>query len=264
MKLIRIALVVITRWFLKFIFFFLLFFTSLAFPIFFGIVTFFLSWLIFNRLEYDKKIHERTFYFIEKPNEIFSAFLKISSKGEVFVKSLIFSVLTIILFSGTDAQRKGLTSCAFILLVWLGALVLSILEKRSKVHVERWGYVRISLFLGVVFSLLISSIGGIGLWEITKSLVENKTNGLGLDKGVELIHGLFYQLDEILEGIFVNLFGGFVGKSISLILTINVAYGFIIYIYVVQYYRLKKRYEIWTNKKESQSEQDTLIVDVST
>lgn len=180
------------------------------------------------------------------------------------MKSLIFSVLTIILFSGTDDQRKVLTSCTFILLVWLGALVLSILEKRSKVHVERWGYVRISLFLGVVFSLLISSIGGIGLWEITKSLVENKTNGLGLDKGVELIHGLFHQLDEILEGIFVNLFGGFVGKSISLILTINVAYGFIIYIYVVQYYRLKKRYEIWTNKKESQSEQDTLIVDVST
>lgn len=71
------------------------------------------------------------------------------------------------------------------------------------------GICRISLFLGVVFSLLISSIGGIGLWEITKSLVENKTNGLGLDKGVELIHGLFYQLDEILEGIFVNLFGGF-------------------------------------------------------
>lgn len=61
MKLIRIALVVITRWFLKFIFFFLLFFTSLAFPIFFGIVTFFLSWLIFNRLEYDKKYMKEPF-----------------------------------------------------------------------------------------------------------------------------------------------------------------------------------------------------------
>ena len=264
MKAIRTALVIITRWFLKALFFFVLFFTSVAFPIFFGIVTFFLSLFIFSRLEHDKKTHERTFYFIEEPSKIFSAFLQISSKGEVLVKSFIFGVLTIILFAGTDMRRIVSISYVFILLVWLGALVLSILEKRSKVHVERWGYVRISLFLGVVFSLLISSIEGIGLWEITKSLVENKTNGLSLDKGAELIYGLFRQLDQILEGIFVNLFGNFIGKFISIVLSADIAYGFVVYVYVVQYHRLKKRYEIWTKKKESQFEQDTSTVNVST
>ncbi len=237
MKKIRAALVIITRWFLKPLFFGLLF-ISFSFPIFFGIVTFFLSLLIFSRLEHDRKTHERTFYFIEEPNKIFSALFKISSKGEVLVKSLIFSVLTIILFSGTNDERKILISYAFIVLVWLGALILSILEKRSKVHVERWGYVRISLFLGVVFSLLISSIEGIGLLEITKSLVARDLN---LDEGAELIYGLIFQLDKALQNIFVKLFGDFVGKSISLVLTTNIAYGFVVYVYVVQYHRLKKR-----------------------
>jgi len=74
-KTIRTALVIITRWFLKALFFFGLFFTSVAFPIPFGIVTFFLSLFIFSRLEHDKKTHERTFYFIEEPSKIFSAFL---------------------------------------------------------------------------------------------------------------------------------------------------------------------------------------------
>lgn len=244
MKVIGTLFVVITRWLLKAIFFFGLFFISVGFPVFFGIVTFFLSLLIFSRLEYAKKVHERTFYSIAEPSKIISAFLSLLSQGEVLIKSLIFGVLTTILFSGTNDERITSISLVFILLVWLGAFFLNFLEKsQSKVDVEKWGYVKISLLLGIAFSLLISAIDGVGVWEITKFIVVNESGGLSLNEGAELIYGLFSKLDEALESIFVNLFGGFIGKSISLFLTANITYGFVVYIYVVQYHRLKKRYD---------------------
>lgn len=246
----RAAYIVLASWLLNAFFFFGLFVVSISFPVFFGIITFFLSLLIFSRLEHDKKTHERTFYLIEEPTKIFSAFLNLSSKLDVLAKSLIFGILTAILFSGTNYERIVQVSFLFLVMIWLGALFLNILEKQNKVHVERWGYVKISLILGVAFSILISSVNGIGLWEISKSVVENKISGLDLNEGAELIYALFYQLDAVLESIFVNLFGAFFGKLISLFLTANVAYGFVIYIYVVQYFRLKKRNLLWAENKK--------------
>lgn len=247
----RSAALVLTRWFLKLFFFFGLFAVSIFFSVFFGIVTFFLSLLIFSRLEHDKKTHERTFYLIEEPTKIFSAFLNLSSKLDVLGKSLIFGVLTAILFSGTNYERILQVSFLFLVMIWLGALFLNILEKQNKVHVERWGYVRISLILGVSFSILISSISGIGLFDIAKTIAKNELTGeIDFNQAAELIYGLLYQLDAILENIFINIFGEFFGGLVALLLTVNIAYGFVIYIYVIQYHRLKKRYSLWAENKK--------------
>ena len=249
MKLSLDAFIALARWLLTATFFVGLFFVSRTYPLFFGVVTFLLSLLLFSRVEFDRNAHERTFYSPNEPSKIFSSFLNLTSKGEVLLKSLVFGLLAVILFSGTDYHRIVKVALIFVLVVVVGAATLNIIEKKSSLHIERLGYVKISLLLGVAFSFLISLHEGLSLWEITTILVTHTTSGLNLREAAELIYGLFAQLDDLIENIFVGLFGSFIGKFISLILTANVTYGFIIYIYAVQYLRLQKRYQIWVERK---------------
>lgn len=215
------------------------------FPILFGILTFLLSIHLFSTLAADKAVHDRGFYSNAAPSALLLTFLSVSAKAGVLVKSFILSVFSIILFSGTDYDRIVNIAGVFVLTAAVGTVVLTILDQRSNLNIERWGYVRASLALGLIFSFLISSIDGLGLWGVAKSIIRQTTYGLTLREASELIYGLFAQLDRILEDILIGLFGDFLGKLASLILTVKIAYGFIIYIYIVEYFRLQRIYQRW-------------------
>jgi hypothetical protein len=86
---------------LQLLFFFILFIVT-CIPLFFGFITFFLSVLMFGKLEYDKALHDREFYSNQTPKEIILLFIGVSSRFQVLIQSVFLSLLTVILFSGTN------------------------------------------------------------------------------------------------------------------------------------------------------------------
>ncbi len=217
-------------------------------PIFFGVLTFILSMLMFSRLEYDKALHDREFYSTQPHKQGFLFLIGILTNFQVLVQSIGLSILSVILFSGTDINRISTLALIFVFLVGIGLIILRLFEKKSHVNIERWGYVKISLLLGLFFSLLISTVDGLNLWDIGKSIVRQQFSGLDFDEVAELIYGFSAQMNNLLEITFTKLFGNVAGKAISLIFTTNATFGFVIYVYVVQYLRFQSKYRNFVDR----------------
>ena len=222
---------------LQLLFFCILFVIS-CFPLFFGGVTFILSVLMFGKLEYDKALHDRGFYSNQTPKEIILLFIGLSTKLQVLIQSVALSLLTVILFSGTNIDRIAEIVLIFLFLVGVGSSILRLIERISNVNIERWGYVKISLLLGILFSLLISTVEGLNVWDIGTSILKNQMSELNLNEVAELSFGLVSQIDNLLENIFTKFFGEVAGKFISVLFTTNTMFGFVLYIYVLQYIHL--------------------------
>jgi hypothetical protein len=237
---------------LRLLFFFILFIFT-CFPLFFGCTTFFLSVLMFGKLEYDKALHDREFYSNQTPKEIILLFIGLSTKLQVLIQSIALSLLTVILFSGTNIDRTVGIALILLFLVYVGSWVLRLIERISNVNIERWGYVKISLLLGILFSLLISTVEGLSIWDIGTSILKNQMSELNLNEVGELSFALVSQINNLLENIFTKVFGEIAGKFISLLFTTNTMFGFVLYIYVLQYIRLQDKYDNFVNNITSRN-----------
>lgn len=226
------------------IIFFLFLYYIIRKPILFGIITFIISLFSLSKIEYDKAVHDRSFYSINKPSKSIVLFLSLWSNGSVFAMSFVFSIMVTILFSGTEIQRIETISNVFVFLVLIGIIVSSMMEKISSFNIERWGYVKMSALLGIIFSIIISKIESIGLYEVAKIYIGRNISN-DLNKVCEIIYALSYEINNFISKALCGFFGDIAGELISFMLTTNVIYGFIIYIYVIQYIKLKNKYEAW-------------------
>lgn len=95
-----------------------------------------------------------------------------------------------------------------------------------------WGYVRLSVVLGLLFSVLSSSVPGMKLkdlaWEVGKSTWWKAPT---FEEIAEILYGLLYHMNVFISNTLNAAFGDLIGGMLSLIISVNVVYGFIVVLY---------------------------------
>jgi len=209
---------------------------------FFGLITFCVSLSVLGRLEYEKNAHELSFYCRGELPAAFKTWFRYYGLAEAFVRSAIFGVLPIFLFSGTGAERIFWLAFLFSCCVVIGYFGLRFVQRRARIDVTRWGYVRFSVLLGLLFSVLSSGISGIPLTDVAWQAGKSKWwRALNFDEIAELLYGLMYQVNSFISGTLHTILGDFIGGLLSLLISTNIVYGFIIVLYSLLLLRILSR-----------------------
>jgi hypothetical protein len=211
----------------------------------FGLLTFFTSILVFGRIECDRNIHEISFYARGDLPSSFRRWSHYYSIAEVLGRSTLLGLLPIFLFSGTDTTRIILLASLFAACVILGYSFLNFIQTRTQIDVTRWVYVRLSVVLGLLFSVLSSHISGQSLTEIATQTAKSKWWGqLDFNEVAELLYGMIYQVNDFIASTLIKLFGSIIGNILGLIVSVNIIYGFLVALYSLLLLRFISTYTL--------------------
>lgn len=209
-------------------------------PLAFGAATLVLSGAMFARIEYERNLFDHAFCrkdgAVPRPGPILAY-----TTVEVAGKSVLLGLLGCLLFLGTDSGRLTYVAAIFVATVWIGVLAYGWLDRKTGLHLERWGYTRLSLATGVVFSLLLSLAGGMSAWAMAGDILLR--SDLSLAESAELVNGLLGYVDRLVADVLTKLLGSLLGGILSLVLSTDVMYGFLIVLYVFAYRRLRCLYD---------------------
>lgn len=198
----------------------------------FGLVTGCLSLLIFGRLEFEHSLHEYAYCFRQPPSPRIRRFYYVMGMIESVGRSLVFAILATFLFSGTDTQRMTTLATLFIVCVVLGYVSLCVMQRRAEVDAARWGYLRFSVLLGILFSVLSARVqSGSLLTSATVVGVQNVWGTPGIAELAEFIHNLTATLNGLIASALHVVFGSILGTAVSLAFSVHVVYGFVIVLY---------------------------------
>ncbi len=206
-------------------------------PLLFAAMTLLLSIVLFGSVERDKLLHDMSFYTRRPLSPQLIRFFTTWSYAEVLVKSALCGALPLFLFGGTNEARVSTLGLIFVLSVAATYLVLRRVEALAGVDILRWGYLRLSLLAGIVFSLIASVVPGIPLKDIALSIGRSTFSQLGFSEIIELTYGLLYQINSFVSDALVCILGP-LGWIISLVLTVHVVYGVIVLLYALLLIRM--------------------------
>jgi hypothetical protein len=203
-------------------------------PLLFSLITFLLYSLIFGRIEYQKNLHDIMFY---KEGEIparTKTWFARYSICEIFIKSLVYAILPLFLFCGTKQSRIVTIAVIFTACVFFGYCILRLVRSRLRVDVIRWGYIRLALIIGILFSVLTSGVAGIGVGDLTWDTTRQTLwTDIQFSEVVELLYGLSYYVDAFISWMLVKIFGNIFGHVLGIIISTTVVHGFVILLYAM-------------------------------
>ena len=165
------------------------FYSAINYPFYLSILTFFIAFRITQGIEYDKSVHDYKFFTDREPSYLLRQSYMIGSSFEVIVKSGIYAILIIFLFGGTNATQSIVSSYFFggstisratqtanimIPFIILSYVFIVIFSRYMKVNVSRFAYVRLSVLIGILFSIQYSKVESWyspleTVWEVTVS-----------------------------------------------------------------------------------------------
>jgi hypothetical protein len=204
---------------------------GIQYPQIFGLVTFAASIILFGRLEFDRNSHDLNFYVTGEVPISFRRWVKTYAVLEVVGRSVIISVLSILLFSGTDGGRIWLLAILFVIGVFVGHHFLGVSSRFTSVNVVRWGYARLSILVGIPFSIFSGLVPGMSVSEVTWASLQAFVRTPDIDKVAEIIFGTLQAVNQFIQWLLQGLLGTFFGTIVSLMISVNVLFGFVIVLY---------------------------------
>src|SRR5262249_52799946 len=152
-------------------------------------------------------------------------------------------------FLGTEWQRIAFAAVAFGGCAALGAWTLRALAATSSVHPARWGYFRLAVLLGVIFSATLSMVAQNPLKNIAWKLGEAYWKGLILPQLADVIHGVRAQTDRALAFLFEKALGAEIGAIAGLIVSLDTLQGFAIALYAILIVEVGRFFDRWEWRK---------------
>lgn len=117
-------------------------------------------------MERERFLFEFPFYFAKPPGPFAMGYIGVASSFSVLLKTILAGGLAYLFFSGTgvkeSVQRIEITAYAFAISLSIGAFLLAVLQYQNPA-VRRWGYFRLALPLGVLYSAVMH------IWPKSKS-----------------------------------------------------------------------------------------------
>ena len=211
------------------------------------LVTLLVSLLVLGRIERDRNLHDLAFYATGPLPERFKRWLHRYGYAESVVRSMILGLLALIQASGTNNERKLVVGVAFCVSVVIGFVALRWMQRSIHLDVRRWGYVRLSVLLGMVFSLMISPMRTELTFAFIRDVALELIKKPDFNRAVEIINVLSGILNSAISYLLTKLFSslGLFGELIALILTAvlttDVVFGFVVVAYSMLFLELSEK-----------------------
>lgn len=212
-----------------------------ASPIAFGAATAVLILAVGFSLERARLNHDIPFY-VERDGARTRwrrAVFSIVAATEALARALLAGAVAILTFAGKDADRILLLAVLFGAITFFGSSLLRRLSRSFAVRPARWGYFRLAVPLGVMFSLGIQIMVGIGLIklsslsEIARTIVFELPEKPDLGQVTEFMFNIKQTLDALLRAFLERITEPAYATAIGVIVSINVMTGLVISIYTV-------------------------------
>lgn len=162
---------------------------------------------------------------------------------EAALKALLAGVVTLVTFSGTDANRLWLVAIVFGVSVFAGSSLLRRLSMMFATNPSRWGFFRLAAPMGVLYSAAVSFLPQPTTAELTRRLLLETPARPNLAQASELLFVLKQKFDDIV----VTMLGVFlppdVAKIAGILVSVNMLTGFAIAVFAVAIAEVVRRLE---------------------
>ena len=217
-------------------------------PIVFAGVTAVLILVFGVYLEWQRLRHELGFFFDDhRPARI--VFVSIAAVLETCVKAVAAGGASILAFAGNDRERLLVVAVVFAISLFAGTGMLRRSYYSFGVRPMRWGYFRLAVPLGVLFSLGMYAalqfelISVRSVRELAGVLVFDLPEHPSLAQLSELAFNVKQTIDALVVDLAAQLLGPSFAWIAGIVLSVNVLTGFALAIYVVLISELVLRLE---------------------
>ena len=189
-------------------------------------------------LHYEHLKYEYPFYFEgSRPPLLFV--LRLIALGDSIIGAMVAALVALLTFSGTDDDRRFIVAICFAVAVYAGTSLLRRLSISLGAKQARWGFFRLALPLGLVFSTgvaLAASLGHVktaSLSDIGRQLVFDLPAKPSIEQISDLLFNLKQYIDSVIAALLANLMPIEWAQVLSLVVSVNVFTGFIVAIYAL-------------------------------
>lgn len=206
------------------------------YPFLFAVITAGVALLFGLWLEHKRLRHELPFYF-EAGGPARFRFTYLVGGLEALLKSILAGIAAVFTFSGTDSERLMWVAVVFGVSIYAGAALLRWLSLTFQATPARWGYFRLAVPLGLLFSAGLVLLARFGVFK-APSITDMGWKiiwDLPARPNVEQVSELFFGLKQAFDDFIVQLLSGFVppawAEIIAIAISVNVLTGTVAALY---------------------------------
>jgi hypothetical protein len=208
------------------------------YPYLFAAATALIAFALGLHLDYARLKHEYPFYFNrERPRYLIG--LRALASGDSLLKGLVAGLVALLTFAGNDDGRRLAVALCFAVAIYTGTSVLRRLSITFGARPARWGFFRLAVPMGLVFSCAVAFAAAMGqvkiptLIDVGRQLVFD----LPTKPTIEQVSDLIFNLKQYIDGVIATLLSTLMplewAQVLSLVLSVNVLTGFIVAIYAL-------------------------------
>ncbi len=189
-------------------------------------------------LEWSRQRHEDAFYFGDQ-NRLRLLLVGLSGVGEGLVKALAAGAALMLTFAGDDSERIFVLVVIFAACLFLGTGILRRGFYMYNMRPSRWGYFRLAVPLGIVFSAVVQGATALGFLVIPslQSIAGSLVFDLPQRPTVEQLSDLAFKIRQTIDALVTDVAGGLLGEAyapiIAVLVSVDVLIGFALAVYVV-------------------------------
>lgn len=158
---------------------------------------------------------------------------------EAAVKAVLAGLVALLTFAGTDRGRVAWVAIALAATLWVGASLLRVLSLRLGAAPARWGYFRLAVLLGLVFSLalaILTEAGAISqptLGELGRQIIFETPAKPGIEQVSELLFQVKLYIDGVIVALLSTLMPADWARLVGIVVSVNVLTGFVAAVYAL-------------------------------
>jgi hypothetical protein len=196
-------------------------------PYVFAALTAGLAFLLGLKLEAARIRHEVPFYFGTTIKGV-GLLAGIIGFGGSVVKALVAGVAALLTFAGTNADRLYWVAVIFAVGVFAGASLLRRLRLTFGAIPSRWGFFRLAVPLGILFSLALVFLPVPSLGDLARTVLLDTPPRPSIEQASEVLFLLKQKFDEIVAGLLSWLLPAEAARFAGALVSVNVLTGFAI------------------------------------
>ena len=195
-------------------------------------------------LEHARLAHELPFYFDQGAGgSRRPALVWLVAFTEAILKALLAGICALITFSGTDKGRLMWVAIVFGIAVYIGSSVLRRLSISLAARPMRWGYFRLAVPLGLMFSLALSFLPAPSFTDLGRQLIFDLPAKPNLAQASEFLFVLKQKFDEMVVALLTWFVSVDVARVLGAAVSVNVLTGFVAALYAVLIAEAVRRWE---------------------
>ena len=234
------------------------------YPLHFALVTAGVTLIAALGLEHARLVHEMPFYFGRPLSSAAMAGLRVWSSSESIVKAIIAGFVALLTFSGTNDERLFWTAILFAACVFVGTTVLLRVFLTWRERAVRWGYFRLAIPLGFLYSAgvyvltqagkLPSAHFGDVAFDATFNLARSPT----IESASEFLYKLSQATDGLIGALLSTVLPPDVVPYVQILASTNVLPGYILAVYTVAIVRVAFAVQSLGGRDEDETQDDAL------